>query len=59
MEHWCTNLQCDFAAFDNNPRGPNTCPKCGSPVNHTCDEVPEDVEIDEPDESPDEEEEGE
>lgn len=49
MEHWCTKPGCDFAAFDNNS-GPDSCPKCGWPVQHTCDELPEDVEIDEPDE---------
>jgi len=37
MDHVCTNPKCDWQSCDNVPRY-EACPKCGSPVQSSCDE---------------------
>ena len=40
MDHVCTNPKCDWQSCDNVPRY-EACPKCGSPVQSSCDEDPD------------------
>lgn len=38
MTHLCT--RCDYHDADNG-KGPSSCPWCGAPVMHVCDETPD------------------
>lgn len=42
MEHECTGQGCTWATFNNNPRYPDPCPRCGYPVQSYADESPDD-----------------
>lgn len=52
MKHVCT--RCNYADFNNSPRTPSICPKCGEDMLHTWDEQYDDSDYEaEPEEEED------